>query len=67
MEKVTNKDIAEYTDKSINTINGWKSKFPKLSEIVKLGAFCKKNNITMEHIKKCMELKEIVKDENRTN
>ena len=64
MEKVTNKDIAEYTDKSINTINGWKSKFPKLSEIVKLGAFCKKNGLDIEKIKKLVEIKEIMKDEN---
>jgi len=63
MEKVTYKEIANYVDKSEATIKGWKVKHPQLLELTKLGAFCKKNNITMEHIKKCMELKEIVKNE----
>ena len=63
MENITNKDIAEYTDKSVNTINGWKNKFPKLLELVKIGAFCKKNNITIEKIKKCVELQELAKDD----
>jgi len=59
MKNVSNKDISEYTDKSINTINGWKSKFPKLLDLVKTGAFCKKNNISIEMIKNCVELKEL--------
>jgi len=61
MKKVTYKDIAEYTGKSLSTIKGWKVKFPQLLELVKTGAFCKKNNITIEHIKKCVELQELVK------
>ena len=61
MKNIANADIAEYTDKSINTINGWKSKFPKLSEIVKLGAFCKKNDLDIEKIKKLVEIKEMIK------
>ena len=61
MKNITNKDIAKYTDKSINTINGWKSKFPNLLEVVKTGAFCKKNNISIEKIKKCVELQELAK------
>ena len=59
MEKVTNKDIAKYLGKSINTINGWKGKFPEMLELTKTGAFCKKNNITIEMIKNCIELKEM--------
>lgn len=61
MENITNKDIAEYTDKSLNTINGWKSKFPKLLGLVKTGAFCKKNNITIEDIKACVQMKELAR------
>ena len=61
MKKVTNKEIAEYLGKSVNTVNGWKGKFPKLLELVKLGAFCKKNNITEETIKTCVELQEVAK------
>jgi len=60
MEKVTNKEIAEYLGKSVNTVNGWKGKFPKLLELVKIGAFCKKNNITIEMIKNCIKLQELV-------
>ena len=67
MKKVTNKEIAEYLGKSVNTVNGWKGKFPQLLELVKTGAFCKKNNITIEHIKKCVELQELVsKDREET-
>jgi len=61
MEKVTYKDIANYLDKSEATIKSWSSRYPNLLEATRIGVFCKKNNITMEHIKKCMELKEIVK------
>ena len=59
MEKVTNKDIANYLDKQVSTINGWTSRNPKLLELTKVGAFCKKNNITIEMIKNCIELKEM--------
>jgi transposase len=63
MEKITNKDIANYLGKSINTINGWKGKFPELLELTKTGAFCKKNNITIEMIKSCVELQRLAKGE----
>jgi len=59
MKNITYKEIAAYTEKSANTIKGWKIKFPKLLEVVKLGAFCKKHNISIEQIKKCIELQEI--------
>ena len=64
MEKVTNKDIANFLDKQVSTVNGWASRNPKLLDITKLGAFCKKNNITIEKIKKCVELQELAKGEN---
>ena len=63
MKNITYKEIAEDLEKTEGTIKNWKKNHPILLEYVKLGAFCKKNNITMEHIKKCMELKEIVKKE----
>ena len=59
MKEIQYKDIAEYTNKSLSTIKGWKVKFPKLLELTKTGAFCKKNNITIEMIKNCIELKEM--------
>jgi len=62
MKKVTNTDIAEYTDKSLNTINGWSGKFPKLWELVKTGAFCKKNGINIDMIKNCIQLKKLARD-----
>jgi len=59
MKDIQYKDIAEYTDKSPSTIKGWKVKFPKLLELTKVGAFCKKNNISIDMIKNCVELKEL--------
>jgi len=64
MKEIQYKDIAEYTDKSLNTIKGWKVKFPKLLELVKTGAFCKKNNITIDMIKNCIELKRLSEKQN---
>lgn len=61
MEKITNKDIAFFLKKQINTINSWNSRNPQLLELTKLGAFCKKNNLDMEKIKKLIELQEIIK------
>ena len=63
MKKVTYKDIAEYVNKTEGTIKHWKRINPELLELTKTGAFCKKNNITIEHIKKCVELQELVKGE----
>ena len=61
MEKIINKDIANFLDKQVSTINGWASRNPRLLELCKIGAFCKKNNITIEMIKNCIELKELSK------
>ena len=33
----------------------------ELLELLKIGAFCKKNNITIEKLKKCAELQELAK------
>jgi hypothetical protein len=64
MEKVTYKDIAKYLKKSDTTIKSWSSRYPEMLELTKLGAFCKKNNITIEDIKGCVKMKELAKDNN---
>ncbi len=61
MNKITNKDIAEYIGKGLDTVNGWKQKQPKLLEIVKIGAFCKKNDLDIDKIKKLVDIQEMVK------
>ena len=62
MKKATNKEIAELAGKSEQTIKGWNSKFPKLSELVKLGSLCKINNLDEEKIIKLIELEQIIKN-----
>lgn len=59
MKKVTYKEIAQDLGKSEGTIKQWKINHPVLLDYVKTGAFCKKNNITIEMIKNCIELKEM--------
>jgi hypothetical protein len=61
IKKVTIKDISIYLNKKENTISGWSSKHPTLLELVKIGAFCKKNNLDIEKTKKLIEIKEAVK------
>ena len=61
MKKVTYKEIAKDLGKTEGTIKNWKINHPVLLEYVKLGAFCKKNGITMDAIKTCVELQEIAK------
>ena len=63
MEKVTYKDIAKYLNKSDTTIKSWSSRYPEMLELTKIGAFCKKNNITIEMIKNCIKLQELAKGE----
>ena len=59
MEKVTYKDIANYINKSEQQIKWYKKNNPQLLELTKIGAFCKKNGITIEMIKNCIQLKEM--------
>ncbi len=49
-------EIGQYVNKTMSTINSWKYRNPKLLEVVELGAYCKKNNITMEKIEKILKL-----------
>jgi len=59
MKNVTYKEIGEDLGKTEGTIKNWKKNYPVLLDYVKTGAFCKKNNITIEMIKNCIELKEM--------
>jgi hypothetical protein len=63
MNSIIYKDIAKLTNKSESAIKQWKKNNPDLLELCKLGAFCKKNNLDIEQIKKLVELKELVKKE----
>jgi len=58
MEEITYKELAENLNKSEATLKNWKQKFPILLEYVKIGAFCKKNNLDIEKIKSIIEFKE---------
>ena len=62
--QITYKDIAVNVGKSEHTVKQWKQRFPKLLEYCKLGTFCEKNNITIDMIKNCIELKEMAKRDN---
>jgi len=59
MKNITYKEIAEDLAKSEGTIKQWKKNHPVLLEYVKIGAFCKKNDISLDMIKNCIELKEL--------
>ena len=61
MKNIIYKDIAEIIGKSEQRIRGYKVNNPELLELLKIGAFCKKNNITIEKLKKCAELQELAK------
>jgi len=63
MKKITYKEIADYINKSEQQIKWYKANNPELLELVKTGAFCKKNNITIEDIKTCIQMKELAKKE----
>jgi len=62
MNDITYKELAKILNKSEATLKNWKQKFPVLLEYTKLGAFCKKNDLDIEKIKKIIELKNIFKD-----
>jgi len=61
MKNILYKDIAEYLGKKEGTIKNWKTNHPILLELVKLGAFCKKNNLDIEKITKLLEVQEAVR------
>lgn len=63
MKNIIYKDIAEYIKKSEQTIRGYKVNNPELLEILKLGSFCKKNDLDIEKIKKLIEIKQMFSNE----
>lgn len=64
MEKVTYRYIADCINKSEQQVKWYKTNNPELLELVKLGAFCKKNNLDIDKIKKLVEVQEAVKNVN---
>jgi len=61
MKKATYKNIAGYINKSEQQIKWYKRNNPEMLELLQAGAFCKKNNITIEMIKNCVKLQELAK------
>lgn len=61
MKKMSLEEIGNSVNKSAQTINGWKYRNPELLEIVTIGAFCKKNDLDIEKIKKLVEVQEMIK------
>ena len=66
-KKITYKELSVLIDKSEQTIKGWKTRFPELLEVVKLGSLCKANNLSEERIIKLSELQELLNKENEDN
>ncbi len=56
-DKITYKDIADLTKKTESAIKQWKKNNPDLLDLCKLGAFCKKNELDIEQIKKLLDMK----------
>ncbi len=63
MKNIIYKDIAQYINKSEQSIKGYKVNNPELLEILKLGSFCKKNDLDIEKIKKLIEVKQMFSNE----
>jgi len=60
MKKVSNQELADYIDKSINTINGWQARQPNLLEIARIGLYCKNNGLDLEKIDKLIEVQKLL-------
>jgi len=63
IKNIIYKDIAKYVNKSEQSIKGYKVNNPELLEILKLGSFCKKNDLDIEKIKKLIEVKQMFSTE----
>jgi len=57
IKKITNREMGKMVDKSESTVKNWKQTHPKLLELVQIGAFCKKNNLTISNIIDILEFK----------
>jgi len=62
MKNVLYRDIAEMLGKKEGTIKNWKLHSPVLLDLVKLGAFCKMNDLDIHQIKKLIELKSVINE-----
>ncbi len=61
MKNITYKEIATDLEKTEGTIKNWKKNHPVLLEYVKIGAFCKKNNLDIDKIKKLVAVQDMIK------
>jgi hypothetical protein len=56
--KIIYKEIAEYTNKTEQGIKQMKTNNPEQLELLKIGALCKKYNISLNDIEAIIKLKE---------
>lgn len=59
--KIIYKEIAEYTNKTEQGIKQMKTNNPKQLELLKIGALCKKYNISLKDLEAITKLKEDIK------
>ena len=60
MKNITYSEIANDLNKTEGTIKNWNKSHPVLLEYVKIGAFCKKNGLDIEKIKKLVAVKDAI-------
>lgn len=58
---ITYKEIGEYCNKVESTIKQMKKNNPEQLEILKIGALCKKYNISLKDLEAIIKLKEDIK------
>ena len=59
--KIIYKEIAEYTNKTEQGIKQMKTNNPEQLELLKVGALCKKYNISLKDLEAIIKLKEDIK------
>lgn len=59
--KIIYKEIAEYTNKTEQGIKQMKTNNPEQLELLKVGALCKKYNISLKELEAVIKLKENIK------
>ncbi len=62
MKNILYRDIAEMLGKKEGTIKNWRVNHPVLLDLVKIGAFCKVNDLDIHKIKKLLEIKDVISD-----
>ena len=58
---ITYKEIGEYSNKVESTIKQMKKNNPEQLELLKMGALCKKYNISLKDLEAIIKLKEDIK------